>query len=113
MITSREFNLIANVYGLAQAELCAAGECTHTHYVPVRMPAALAADGEQMVDLRCPESMGKLLGRTQAVALPGGVVELACNNCARRYRAAGAQVARVLHRFNLLGELLSTELFPA
>lgn len=64
---------------------------------------------DTMVELRCPESMGKLLGRAQAAALPGGQVEIACTNCARRHRAAGEPVTRVLHRFNLLGELLTTD----
>lgn len=61
-----------------------------------------------MVDLRCP-GMGKLLGRAAPSAQPGGVVELACWSCAKARRDAGTPCARVLHRFNLLGELLATE----
>lgn len=59
------------------------------------------------VDLRCPRGMGKLLGRASGIDA-AGTVELACNSCARAQRAAGRPCARVVHRFNLLGELLST-----
>jgi hypothetical protein len=63
-----------------------------------------------MVDLRCP-GMGNLLGRAEAAAttVPGGVVELACWYCARARRYVGTPCVRVVHRFNLLGELLETE----
>lgn len=105
----REFHVIARVHGLAAAEACAAATCGHRHDPP---PAAGPAPAAGMADLRCPESMGKLLGRTQASALPGGAVELACSNCSRRYRAAGVACTRVLHRFNLLGDLLCTEIIP-
>lgn len=67
---------------------------------------------DMLVDLRCPADMSKLLGRAQAVALPAGIVELNCNNCVRAERAAGRTCSRVLHRFNLLGELLATEVIP-
>ncbi len=103
MISKRQFDVIAMVDGLAAAEACADGDCAHTAHQPPH-------SGQPLVDLRCPASMGKLLGRTRPAALPGGVVELACNNCTRAYRAAGVDAARVLHRFNLLGEPLSTEI---
>ncbi len=64
-----------------------------------------------MVELRCPDGMGKLLARTARLEADG-VVELACNNCARALRATGRPCARVLHRFNLLGELLATDVVP-
>jgi hypothetical protein len=69
------------------------------------------------VELRCPEGMGKLLAKTShegpaALALAAGVVEVACSNCARAHRARGLFCARVLHRFNLLGELVGTEIVP-
>lgn len=68
-----------------------------------------------VVELRCPDGMGKLLGKAHVDgrALPGGVVELTCNNCCRAQRAAGRPCARVLHLFNLLGELVATEIVPA
>ncbi len=69
------------------------------------------------VELRCPEGMRKLLGKaihaTAARPLPDGVLELTCSNCARARRAAGTPCLRVLHRFNLLGELIATEVVPA
>lgn len=78
------------------------------------------------VDLRCPipgpgfgcrERMGKLLARAvhygePAHVLAAGMVEVGCDNCARAERAAGRPCARVLHRFNLLGELVATEIVP-
>lgn len=98
MISRREFEVIAAAAGLAAAEQCANGDCGHDH--------------TPMVDLRCPESMGKLLGRTRPVLHADGVVELACNNCARAYRRAGLPAGAVVHRYNLLGELLATEITP-
>ncbi len=105
MIDRKAFDVIAQTYGLGQAEQCAAGDCTHTHQAP---PAP-------MTDLRCPEGeagMGKLLGRTRPVFYTPGVIELACGNCARAFRRAGLDCSRVLHRYNLLGELLATEIIP-
>ncbi len=68
--------------------------------------------GAAMVDLRCPQPMGKLLARTAGTIGCDNVVEVACNNCARAARAAGQPCSRVLHRFNLLGELLETRVEP-
>jgi hypothetical protein len=70
-----------------------------------------------MVELRCPEGMGKLLAKTRvdgpgATTTAAGLVEVACNNCARAHRARGVFVVHVLHRFNLLGELVDTEIVP-
>lgn len=100
-LTAREYALILQSQGPDQAELCAAGQCAHPH--------------GDLVDLRCPEGpegMGKLLGRTRPVFYADGVVELACGNCARQFRRGRLPVARVLHRYNLLGELLATEIIP-
>jgi hypothetical protein len=66
-----------------------------------------------MVELRCPADMSKLLGRAAWSPMPEGLVELACNNCARARRAAGEPCVRVLHRFNLLGELVATQIVTA
>jgi hypothetical protein len=107
MITAREYALILQHYGPQQAEQCALGTCQHGGHT----------DAPPMVDLRCPHAdggnhMGKLLGRTAMVAHPDGLIDLACNNCARAYRRAGVDAARVLHRFNLLGELIATLILP-
>jgi hypothetical protein len=53
------------------------------------------ADPSASTELRCPVGPQKLL-------------ELACNDCARAARRAGDPVARVLHRVNILGELVET-----
>lgn len=61
------------------------------------------------LDLRCgthlanPDAVGKILAKIRE-----GLVELPCNNCARAMRAAGTPVIRVLHRFNLDGDLIET-----
>lgn len=65
------------------------------------------------VELRCPDGMGKLLGKAHPAGIDAaGLIELACNNCARAARRDGARVQTVLHTFNLLGELVATEVVP-
>lgn len=61
-----------------------------------------------VTELRCPGRMPKLLGKR---FLPEGLVEVACSNCARRHAGPGPR-PRVLHRFNLLGELVETVTEP-
>lgn len=75
------------------------------------------AAGPPVVELRCPQGMGKLLAKAHLegpdpLVLPAGLVEVACSNCARARRAQGVFCTRVLHRFNLLGELVGTEVVP-
>ena len=63
-----------------------------------------------VLELRCPEGMGKLLAKVRSqLRITDDLIELPCNNCARTHRAH-APVLRVLHRFNLLGELVETEI---
>lgn len=67
-----------------------------------------------MLELRCPDGMGKLLGKVRRRAEPpwriaDDLIELHCSNCRRTMNAAGTDAARVLHRFNFLGELIETE----
>jgi hypothetical protein len=39
----------------------------------------------------------------------GNLVELSCDDCKKTMRQQGKPVLRVLHRFNLLGELVESE----
>lgn len=64
-------------------------------------------------ELRCPVGPGRLLlkllyqdGHPEIVN--GNLVELACSDCKRTLRKQGRPVARVLHRFNLAGELVES-----
>lgn len=65
------------------------------------------------IELRCPQGPGRLLskllisgGRPEIVG--DNLVELACPDCKRSLRLQGQPVLRVLHRFNLLGDLVQS-----
>lgn len=73
------------------------------------------------VDLRCPQGRlhgdecdsGRLLARLQlsgppSFVQPDNLVELECRDCKSRLRREGRAVARVLHRFDMSGELITT-----
>lgn len=69
------------------------------------------------VDLRCPVGPRRLLAilrqeGKKPLYVDGNLVEFACSDCARSARRAGRDVLRVLHRFNFVGELVSTEEVP-
>lgn len=66
------------------------------------------SDPRSTMDMRCPGAFHKLLGRIRIV--DGNLIELACNDCARKMRAQGETVTQVLHRFNVLGELIETQI---
>lgn len=64
-----------------------------------------------MIDLRCPVSPSRMFARMRGgLVVEGNLVEVACSECARKYRKNGEPVARVLHRFNLLGQCIETEI---
>lgn len=63
------------------------------------------------VDLRCPVGPKKLLAKmvtdgNRPHIVSGNLVELNCDFCKQSRRRQGQQVNRVLHRFNLAGELV-------
>jgi hypothetical protein len=66
------------------------------------------------VELRCPETAGKLLakirlrGEQPSYVHPDNLIELSCDSCKAMRRRAGQQVTRVLHRYDILGCLVST-----
>jgi hypothetical protein len=63
-------------------------------------------------DMRCDAGrlLGKVLvsGEQPTFVRPENLIELACDGCKADYRHRGHSVQRVLHRFNILGELVET-----
>jgi hypothetical protein len=75
------------------------------------------------VDVRCPDGLhradgtclpGRLLfklrqsGEQETYVHPDNHIELYCEDCTRKMRKAGRRVRRVLHRYNFIGELMTT-----
>lgn len=65
------------------------------------------------VELRCPTGPRKLFAKLrlqgmQPAVTTDNLVELACQDCRRRLRSEGNDVALVLHRYNIIGELIET-----
>jgi hypothetical protein len=67
------------------------------------------------IELRCSENprrmFAKLLheGSGAPVVVPGNLLEFACRDCTKQEREEDHDVIRVLHRFNILGELVESE----
>jgi hypothetical protein len=78
-----------------------------TTEVEVRCPV-----GEELPDGYC--RPGRLLlklrlsGELPSFVQPDNLIELACEDCRYRLRKAGYRVRRVLHRYNLAGDLVET-----
>lgn len=65
------------------------------------------------VELRCPEGPRRLLSKVlvsgdKPTITDDNLVELTCPDCKRILRQNGQQVFRVLHRFNLWGDLVQS-----
>jgi hypothetical protein len=64
------------------------------------------------VELRCPVDARALLGKVIAdgdkPVVSGNLMELACRVCTKNGREFDASVVRVLHRFDLLGDLVES-----
>jgi hypothetical protein len=62
----------------------------------------------EILDLRCPIDSQRMFGRLvvdrSIRIVPGNLIEFACDKCKRRMGAK-----RVLHRFDLTGDLIETE----
>lgn len=68
----------------------------------------------QTVEIRCPEDPRRLLSKLllsggKPTVVEGNLIEFACDNCKKALRSSGQSVVRVLHRYNLAGELVETE----
>jgi hypothetical protein len=72
----------------------------------------MTVSAQEEVELRC--DAGKLLavmllgGEQPSFVKPDNLIELYCNWCSRRERRLDARVQRVLHRFDMSGELVTT-----
>lgn len=65
------------------------------------------------VEIRCPVGPRRLLAKTlmsgeRPHVTDGNLIEVACDDCKRSMRQQGKVVARVLHRFNIAGELIES-----
>lgn len=65
------------------------------------------------VEIRCPTGPQRLFFKLlqsgeQPKIVSGNLIELACSDCARLIRKSGRPVYRVLHRYDLTGELIET-----
>jgi hypothetical protein len=80
-------------------------------------------NGVEVVELRCPVEYsrqdgschpGKLLallrltGGRPSFVQPDNLIEMECKDCMRRLRKARYDVRRVLHRYDMAGELIET-----
>lgn len=80
---------------------------TAVEEIEVRCPVPQPAPGGQC-------RPGKLLmrllvsGEQPSYVHPDNLIELTCDECRRRLRRQGVSVSRVLHRFNLAGELVES-----
>lgn len=66
------------------------------------------------VELRCPTGPRKLFAKLRLAGISTPVnqdnlIELSCQDCRRRHRSEGRSVHLVLHRFDISGELIETE----
>jgi hypothetical protein len=67
----------------------------------------------QEVELRCPTGPRKLFAKLRLAGIQPSVttdnlIELACQDCRRRFKTEGRDVQLVLHRFNIVGDLIET-----
>lgn len=66
-----------------------------------------------VIEIRCPVGPRRLLAKMQATGeqphvVSGNLLEIACTDCARYRRRENGNVFRILHRYNLIGELVET-----
>jgi hypothetical protein len=68
---------------------------------------------EAKIEIRCPNSPRKLLAillrdGEKPKIVDGNLIELLCKDCRRLLKKSGREVSRVLHRYDLAGELIET-----
>lgn len=71
----------------------------------------------QTVEIRCPVGPRRLLSKLLVAGekphvVEGNLIEFACDDCKRTLRQQGRIVIRVLHRYDLAGELVETVVQP-
>lgn len=78
----------------------------------------MSVEAPEQLDLRCPLGPRQLLAKiTQEGLLSEDVVrsadrltlDLACRDCAKEARKLDPRVRRVIHKFNIFGELVETD----
>ena len=67
----------------------------------------------QAIDLRCPIGPRKLLARLRSEGkkpsvVDGNLMELYCRDCSRDAKTTNEEVLHVLHRFDLIGDLVES-----
>jgi hypothetical protein len=65
-----------------------------------------------VTEVRCPSGAQRLFTKLrlrEAVIIDGNLIEFGCHDCRKRLnREGGAWVEYVLHRYNMVGELVET-----
>lgn len=69
----------------------------------------------ETVEIRCPVGPRRLLSKLLVAGerpkhVDGNLIEFSCDDCKKNLRRRGMTVVRVLHRYNLAGELVQTAL---
>ena len=63
--------------------------------------------------LRCPDNQARMFCEVESESdihiAPGNLIAVACRHCRTEARKTDPLVSRVIHRFNVLGELIETE----
>ncbi len=73
----------------------------------------MPVDSVREVELRCPVGPRKLFAKLRlagesATVTPENLIELSCQDCRRRLRNENRDVSLVLHRFDIIGDLIET-----
>jgi hypothetical protein len=74
----------------------------------------VTTDTEIRIELRCPLGPRALLGKVVAAGEPAvhvnsdNLLELGCRDCTKRARVHNPRIAHVVHRYNVLGELVES-----
>jgi hypothetical protein len=69
--------------------------------IPTELPNGHCRPGRLLLKLR-------LAGGVPSYIQPDNLIELSCEDCRARLRKRGTRVKRVLHRFDLAGNLVET-----
>lgn len=78
------------------------------------MSVASPPEQEQVIDLRCPFGPKQLLAKVvqhgdyHGMTPDRTLMELSCRDCAKRERKKDPAVSFVVHRFNVLGQLVES-----
>jgi hypothetical protein len=62
-----------------------------------------------LVEIRCPVNQSRLFMKVgRPTIVEGNLIQVACTDCRDTLRREGVEVSRVLHEFNVLGDLIET-----